>query len=307
MRPVTLLSVLLLVGALPALAEPPVTPARALLTLADAPTSLRSQLLLYADSTTAAGDHLGAGEALGYAGTSFQREGRLDSAIVCHRRAFELLGSEEPLLALVDQLLLRRAAGDATEAIELLSAARERSESAAPPALVSRIAWAYFLQGRPDTAAKLFGTIERQLLPRPEWRFRMARVALALKDYRRTVELLLPVAIRARGTDDEVIEMLEQAGKETGLAPRLQTEVLRRVNDHDQFEVALASALGGRLLALTASDGVWPASTCGFQARTARRKAGEPLAVAARSHDSMMLTPALMRASSAAASRASAR
>jgi len=255
MRPVTLLSLLLLVCAFPALAEPPATRARALLTLADAPASLRAQLLAYADSAGDAGDHVGAGEALGYAGTSFQREGRLDSAIVCHRRAFDLLGSEEPLLALVDQLLLRRGAGDAAEAIRLLTAARANSELAAPPALVSRIAWAHFLQGKADTAAKLFATVERRLLPRHEWRFRMARVAFALKDHRRAVDLLLPVAVRARGTDDEVIEMLEQAGKQLGLAPRLRAEVFRGVDDHDRPETVLASALGGRLLALTASDG----------------------------------------------------
>jgi len=260
MRLVTVPFLLLLVCALPALAAPmvsparTVSPARALLTQAATPTSLRSQLLAYAESA-AAGDHLGAGEALSYAGTSFQREGRVDSAIVCHRRAFELLGSEEPLLALVDQLLLRRGAGDAAEAIRLLTAARAASEWDAPSALVSRIAWAHFLQGKADTAAKLFAIVEGSLLPRYDWRFRMARVAFTLKDYRRTVDLLMPVAIRTRGTDDEVIEMLEQAGKETGLGRRLQTAVLRGTSDRDQSEFALASAMGGRLLALTASDG----------------------------------------------------
>lgn len=254
MKSVALLSLLLLAGALPALAAPRVSPARALLTLAATPASLRSQLIAYADSA-GGGDHLGAGEALSYAGTSFQREGRVDSAIVCHRRAFELLGSEEPLLALVDQLLLRHGAGDATEAIRLLTTARAASEWEAPPALVGRIAWAHFLQGKADTAAKLFATVRDPLLPRYDWRFRMARVAYALKDYRQTVDLLLPVAIRARGTDDEVIEMLEQSGKETGIGPRIQAAVLRGARDHDKLDLERATALGGRLLALTASDG----------------------------------------------------
>ncbi len=254
MRSVTLLSLLLLVCALPARAALPVTPARALLTLAATPAGLRSQLLAYADSA-AASDPVGAGEALGYAGTSFQREGRVDSAIVCHRRAFELLDSEESLLALVDQLLLRRGAGDAAEAIRLLTAAQAASERSSPPALVGRIAWAHFLQGGADTAAKLFAVVEDPLLPSNEWRFRMARVAFALKDYHRTVELLLPVAIRARGTDDEVIELLEQASKEAGIGPRVQAEVLRGTSDRDEVELTLAAALGGRLLAITASDG----------------------------------------------------
>jgi hypothetical protein len=254
MKTVALLSLLLLAGAHPALAEPPATRARVLLTLADSPASLRSQLLTYADSAADAGDHAGAGEALGYAGTSFQREGRVDSAIVCHRRAFGLLGDEESLLPLVDQLLLRRAAGDAGEAIRLLSAAQANSEQAAPPSLVGRIAWARFLQGKPDTAAALFATVERRLLPRYEWRFRLARVALAGRNYRRAVELLMPNAVRSRGTDDEVIGMLEQAGKELGATPRIQAQVLRESEDRDKVEAALAAALGGRLVELTASD-----------------------------------------------------
>jgi hypothetical protein len=254
MKTATLLSLLLLAGAFPALAEPPTTRAGILLTLADSPAGLRSQLLTFADSAADAGDHLGAGEALGYAGTSFQREGRVDSAIVCHRRAFGLLDDQQSLLALVDQLLLRRAAGDASEAIRLLSAAQANSEIAYPPALVGRIAWARFLQGKPDTAAALFATVERWLLPRYEWRFRLARVALAGRNYRRAVELLMPNAVRSRGTDDEVIGMLEQAGKELGATPRIQAQVLRESEDRDKVEASLAAAVGGRLIELAASD-----------------------------------------------------
>jgi hypothetical protein len=69
------------------------------------------------------------------------------------------------------------------------------------------------------------------------------------------VDLLLPNAVRARGTDDDVVEMLEQAGKELGMEPRIRNEVLRQVEDRDRSEIALAKALGGSLLALHASDG----------------------------------------------------
>jgi tetratricopeptide (TPR) repeat protein len=182
MRPVILLTLLLLACAAAAQAEPPPTRARVLLTLADSPADLRSQLLTYADSAGAAGDHAGAGEALGYAGVSFAREGRLDSAIVCHRRAFELVRDDEHLFALTDQLLLRRGAGDPAEAIERLNDAAAHSELAAPAAVVGRIAWARFLQGRIDTAAALFASVESRLLPHLEWRFRMSRVAFARKD-----------------------------------------------------------------------------------------------------------------------------
>ena len=255
MRPVILLTLLSLACAVAVQAEPPATRARILLTLADSPADLRSQLLAYADSAATAGDHAGAGEALGYAGESFQRESRVDSAIVCHRRAFELVRDDEHLFALVDQLLLRHGAGDPAEVIERLGAALSHSELAAPAAMIGRIAWARFQQGKIDTAAALFASVENRLLPHFEWRFRMSRVAFARKEYRRTVDLLLPNAIRARGTDDDVVEMLEQAGKALAMESRIQNEVLRQVEDRDRSEIALASALGGRLLALHAADG----------------------------------------------------
>ena len=255
MRPAILLTLLLLACATAAQAEPPATRARILLTLADSPVELRALLLTYADSAAAAGDQADAGEALGYAGVSFQREGRLDSAIVCHRRAFELIRDDEHLFALVDQLLLRHGAGDPAEVIERLGAAVASSEIAAPAAMIGRIAWARFQQGRIDTAAALFASVENRLLPQPEWRFRMSRVAYTRKDYRRTVDLLLPNAIQARGTDDDVAEMLERAGKDLGMDARIRNEVLRKVEDRDRSEIELANALGGRLLALRAADG----------------------------------------------------
>jgi hypothetical protein len=280
MKRASLLFLSLFVCALPARAATASTRSSELLARADTPASLRSQLLAYADS--AAGDPLGAGEALSYAGTSFQREGRVDSAIICHRRAFELVGGEGTLLALVDQLLLRHGAGDAGEAIRLLTAAQAASEWSAPPALVGRIAWAHFLEGRADTAATLFATVEGQLLAPLEWRFRMARVAFALRDYRRTVDLLLPLAVRARGTDDAVIEMLERAGGELGSVTGIQAAVIRGTSDRDRPEIALASALGGRLLELTASDGFPLGGLLVPAAPSARGRTGRSGTVAAR-------------------------
>ena len=69
----------------------------------------------------------------------------------------------------------------------------------------------------------------------------------------------------------------------------------------------LAKSSGKPPEALTASAGVWPPFTCGRHPSTVRRNAGEPLAVAASSQASIIVTPALRSASSAAASRASAR
>jgi tetratricopeptide (TPR) repeat protein len=277
MKPLLPLSLLLLACAVTAPAEPPPARARLLLSLADSPPVLRSQLLAYADSVADA-DRAGAAEALGHAGASFQREGRVDSAIVCHRRAYDLLGEDERMLALVDQLLLRRGAGDLSEAIGRLSDAMARSEAASPLPLASRLAWARFLKGETDTAAALFAPLERRLRAEPEWRYRMGRVAMARKEYRHAVDLLLPNAIRARGTDDEVVGMLEEAGKELGLEPRIKTEMFRRIGERDATDAALAGTLSGRPVALLASDG-FPLSGLLVPARRARaaRSGGPPL------------------------------
>ena len=68
----------------------------------------------------------------------------------------------------------------------------------------------------------------------------------------------------------------------------------------------LAKSSGKLEQSRTASAGVLPASTSGRQAATARRNAGDPLAVAASSQASTIDMPALIRASSAPASRDSA-
>lgn len=255
MKPIVWMTLLLITCAVPALAENPSRPMSAILDAADSPAGLRECLLAYADSAAAARDEAGAGEALSLAASSFQREGQMDSAIICHRRAFELLASNEELFALVDQLLFRRGPGDIAEAIQRLAWVGLSPELHPMVGVTGRLAWARTLAGQTDSAAILFASVRRHLLPQPEWRYRMARVTLARKDYRETVDLLLPVAARSRGTDQEVLGMLEEAGKTLGMLPRIQNEVGRMVLEQDRSEVALANALGGRLVSMTASDG----------------------------------------------------
>ena len=198
---------------------------------------------------------LGAAEALDFAGQSFRRDGRVDSAIVCHRRALELDATEPRLFALADQLLLRRSPADLAEAVERLEAARASSEQAAPAPTVGRLAWARFQLGNPDSAHVLWAAVAPRLAVHPEWRFRLARVALARGDHRSASDLLLPDAVRTRGTDVEVVRMLEQVGEAAGMTRQLQQEVRRRVEDGDQPALAMARELGGQLIALDASDG----------------------------------------------------
>lgn len=255
MRSFVLSVALLLLLAVPALGEPPHTRAGALLVLSDSPAALRAALVAYADSAAAAGDAIGAAEALDFAAQSFQREGAVDSAILCHRRALELDATEPRVLALADQLLLRRAPEDLAESLRRLEDARALSEHAAPAAILGRLAWARFQQGDIDSAGALFARVAPQLASQPEWRFRMARVALERRDHRRASDLLLPEAVRTRGTDDDVVGMLEKVGEATGMTRQLQQEVRRRIEDGDLPALETARALGGKLVAFDASDG----------------------------------------------------
>ena len=244
---------LLLLAAAPATAATPSSARiRALLARSGSPAELRARLLAYADSAVAAGDAVGASEAFGHAGESFRRETRPDSAILCQRRALELESAEPRLFALADQLLLRGAPADLAEAVGRLEAART---PAVHPQILGRLAWSRFLQGRPDTADAIFAPIAQHLLPHPEWRYRMARVALERRDYRRAGDLLLPNAVRTRGTDDEVVGMLQRIGDAAEMTERLQQEVRRQVLLGDRPLLDLARQLGGSLVTFDASDG----------------------------------------------------
>jgi hypothetical protein len=255
MKRVVLPTLLLLTLAVAAPAQHASTRARALLLQAETPTELRSLLLTYADSAAAWGDRAGSGEALYYAGLSYQRAGLLDSAIACHRLAFERADTDRELLELVDQLLLRRHTGDLVEAIERLTPAARNPELHPPLPIRGRLAWGLFLQGHTDSAAAAFAPIKRHLISQPEWRYRMARVAIAREDYRSTVDLLLPNAVLSRNTDQDVLGMLDEVGNATGMLNRIQGEIVREMRKRDRKELALADSLGGRLTLMRASDG----------------------------------------------------
>jgi hypothetical protein len=253
MRRVIPLTLLALACALPARAGRPSDPAWNLLSEPDTPAALRAALFACADSAAARHPYL-ASAALFQAGLSFQRAGSADSAIVCLRRAATLFGEEPHVFALVDQLLLRNGPGDAAEARQRLVPDPEGPEFNTPGGRAGRVAWALFLEGKTDSAAQAFEPLGRVLLAQPEWRYRMARVAQVREDYRRVVELLVPNAVRSRATDEEVLGMLEEAGKALGVLPRVQRDVTRRIEARDAAEAWLAGALGGKPVRMTASD-----------------------------------------------------
>jgi len=255
MRIALLVSLLLITLAATALPENPSARMTAILDLPVPPAEMRARLLACADSAKAARDIATDGEACALAASSYEREGIADSAILCHRRALARLASDQELSALVDQLLYRHGPGDVAEATGLLETATQQSDIHDMVGVTGRLAWARFLAGQTDSAATLFATMKRHLQRWPEWRYRMAKVAFARKDYHLGVDMLLPEAVRSRGTDQEVVDMLEEAGKATGMLPRFKDEVTRRVYEQDRSELDLANGLGGRLVATTASDG----------------------------------------------------
>ena len=257
MRRNAILSLLAVSLASAAHAGLPASRAQVLLTAASPSAALRASLLAYADSAEGA-DRYGAGEARYFAGMSYDRAALPESALACYRAAVELRGARQELFALADLLLLRREAGDVAEALRRLEPALASSPADDPAghaAVQGRLAWAQFLADRPDSAAALFEPVESRLALRSEWRYRLARVAMARKDYRRVVDMLLPNAVLSRTTDLEVMDLLERASNELGMLRRVKDEVRRAIDARDRVEHAHAAALGGQRVRFGASDG----------------------------------------------------
>ncbi|MBI5711410.1 MAG: hypothetical protein HZC42_14085 [Candidatus Eisenbacteria bacterium] len=282
MRRPALLPLLALVLAAAAHAGLPASRARVLLTVADSPAALRAGLLAIADSIEAA-DRYGAGEAHYFAGLSYDRAALPESALACYRRAVMLRGGNEELFALSDLLLRRRDAGDVAEALRWLEPALAGSpdgDAAARAALQGRVAWAQFLADRPDSAAALFEPLEPRLALRSEWRYRLARVAMARGDYRRVVDMLIPNAVLSRTSDLEVLDLLERASDKLGMLRRVKDEVRRAIEVRDRVERAHAAALGGQRVRFSASDG-FPLGGLAVPAAGTRRHRAAVIVVAA--------------------------
>ena len=105
--------------ACPLWAGMPPTRAQVLLTQCPSHESLRASLLEYAHGAPRA-ERLPAGEAMFYAGLSYERAGRPDSAIACYRGAIERRGNNAERLALADALLRRARPDDLAAARALL-------------------------------------------------------------------------------------------------------------------------------------------------------------------------------------------
>jgi tetratricopeptide (TPR) repeat protein len=256
MRRIALTLALLLLSAPTVRAEMPAARALVLLTAARSAPDLRSKLLAYSDSARAT-DHNGAGEAQFYAGQSYERAGRADSAIVCFQAAVDLRGATEETLALVDALLARRSPGDLARAQTILGPleAQGRGNRELHTPAQARLAWVLELGGHSDSAGVLFSPLVAELSSSPEWRYRMGRVAVANHDLRTAAELLIPNAVLSRRSDREVVELLDKVGKDGGHARSINAEVAAQVRARDAAEAVMIKRWRGVRGQFPARDG----------------------------------------------------
>jgi dienelactone hydrolase len=255
MRRIVLCVAAAMLSAAAAHAAIPTSRARVLLLECATPQALRERLAAYADSAEAS-DPYGAGEAHWLIATSHERGGDSDRAAFHYRRALALRGAREEMLALADVLLRRRGPNDVDSVRAMLGgelAASEMESPAIATALRARLAWATFLAGDTDSAAALFAPIERRLASGLEWRYRMGRVAHALGDRRKAVDLLLRVAVASRGADEDAMKLLTEAGEPLGA--RLEGEIQRGIVERDRAERTVLDALGARRIRFAAPDG----------------------------------------------------
>jgi len=219
--------------------------------------ALRARLLAHAD-TMAVRDVFEAGRALAYRATSFARAGEPDSAIADFERAFRIDPRPERRMDLSGALMHRLATGDAQRALEILRPIQpvnpELPDMSQAPVQGS-LAWAHYLTGNSDSAAVLFAPVESWLSVYPEWRYRLACVAIDRHDFPRAIILLTPLAALSRNSDRDVMGLLKQSAKGLDVTQRLMPDLARNIGMRDQIEMQVVNDLNARRLGFTGHDG----------------------------------------------------
>jgi dienelactone hydrolase len=253
--------------ALAALASPPPEgraseAVEALLLEARTPAALRASLLAFA-ATAPETAQAGRGAAFFYAGSSFERAGRPDSALACYERAVAVRGASAERDAYVDALLQRAADGDAARALEVLEPRLRTALGTGERDFAvtrARRAWAHYTLGRGDSALALMRLDQRWLLdeinPRHrDWRYRLGLLELEHGEASACVELLLPLALTSRFQDRDVMGILRDAATRSGQSRRLADLLKAEISARDNEEKAILKALGARRLPFTSHDG----------------------------------------------------
>ncbi|HEY3215914.1 MAG TPA: hypothetical protein VGK93_05435 [Candidatus Eisenbacteria bacterium] len=237
-------------------------PVDRLLIEAATPEALRARLLSHAAAVPDSG-RVEKGEAWYYAGLSYDRDGLVDSAIVCYQQAYDQRGETGERDALVDALLLRDGPGDPARALALLrrpAAATELSTSWDPFDFDGRQVWALYLGGQTDSALQLLHTMpaslydERNPLGR-EWRYRAGLMELEHGDPTVAYVHLTPLALASRLKDADVMQMMREIGDKTGAWSHLQTAMNRELAVRDRDELLMLNGLKARRVRFQAEDG----------------------------------------------------
>src|SRR6267378_190408 len=133
---------------------PPASSETLLSTCPDA-RSLRAALTRLADSTRATSASA-IGDVHYWRGVSYSRGGIPDSALADFRRAADVRGDPADQIALADALIARSAPGDLEAVAARMEQASAGGLSEDVHSLRARLGWALFLEGRADSAMRVF-------------------------------------------------------------------------------------------------------------------------------------------------------
>lgn len=272
---VVLLALGLFAVATPARAARPLTRPQVLLWDASSPMVLRRSLRAFADSAASGGtsDRLDAGEAFALLGSAYEREGQLDSAVACYRRAVGVRGDRPERLSLAEQLLARGTPDAIAEARHTIAADLQQAASETPAGAAQwfgRLAWAQAQSGQADSALALILDAAAPLGREPQWAKRFAAIAIAAGRQDLAWRMALPVAVRSRGTDASAMDLLRRSAATGGPSMNASGVVAREVARRDSNDTRLRMALGARKLLVRTADG-FPLSVTFVPARSANR------------------------------------
>jgi len=231
-----------------------------LLYAADGPADARARLLARADS--AAADPLAAGEAWYWAGVSWARSGRPDSALAAFARARALRGNPEESLAAVDVLLERGARADFDSAAALLEPLLAQPLGGLADEVQLRDAWVRVQRGDAGALGPVLDAKRSPLFRprafvanRPLWGARFAPLALAVGDGEAAWRLVSPLAVATRGGDPAIERIARAASSGRSLGTDYDGWIRSACVRADTAELAAIRGLGARPLVVRAEDG----------------------------------------------------
>jgi len=255
-------------------------PLDSLLDAAPDPARVRFALLREAALRRTSSPDLAA-RALYFAGTSYDRGGRLDSALACFEGAATLANDPDGQDAWAEALFARGQEGDAALAESVMTArvARAEREGSTDQAADARgrRAWAAHLEQRADTAASRFRVVEPSLIDvenplRWMWRYRIAASVMPV-DPQHAFEVGRELVVRSRGTDQELIDLLRNSKGDNGPDDRVRLLLRGDIRSAEEADLAAAKEIGGRRVDFRAEDGFALSSVVFAPAGSTRRRA----------------------------------